>query len=562
MGNLDFNPIFTPKSITQSFPGQVSRIGSLTDKALQVNDFVNRLESETRKIEAFGPEIPLCMLLVNHAIVELKEESMVLMNSSNAQQELEEFMPLKNTFDDGDANVEIIKDQKDKENGDKKNWLSSTHLWNTNEDLNQKANLEATQMIKKVKQEENKEKEETEKENAGRAIRKQRRRWSAELHRLFVDALQHLGGSQVATPKQIRELMKVDGLTNDEVKSHLQLTCKPTTPLRNILSRVIFFICGFMGLTFFLSFHLANSQLNEYYYYASCPNLAMIVKYGVWAAMKDDTRMAASLLRLHFHDCFVNGCDGSVLLDDTKKFKGEKNAGPNRNSIRGFEVIDNIKADVERACPSIVSCVDILTLAAREAVVLSGGPNWPVTLGRRDGLTANIKAANTNLPSPFESLAAITAKFAAVGLDSRDVVVLSGAHTIGLAQCFTFKHRLFDFKGTGQPDPKLDTLLATNLKTTCPNVAKSNTNLSSLDMVSTYMFDNAYYKNLVNNAGLLESDQALMSDPQTASMVNDYSMYPYLFYRDFSTSMMKLSNIGVITGLNGEVRKKCGEING
>ncbi|EOX91319.1 hypothetical protein QUC31_003052 [Theobroma cacao] len=52
--------------------------------------------------------------------------------------------------------------------------------------------------------------------------RKQRRCWSPELHRRFVDALQQLGGSQVATPKQIRELMQVDGLTNDEVKSHLQ----------------------------------------------------------------------------------------------------------------------------------------------------------------------------------------------------------------------------------------------------------------------------------------------------------------------------------------------------
>ncbi|KAI7740954.1 hypothetical protein M8C21_016674 [Ambrosia artemisiifolia] len=223
----------------------------------------------------------------------------------------------------------------------------------------------------------------------------------------------------------------------------------------------------------------------------------MIVKYGVWAAIKNDTRVAASLLRLHFHDCFVN----------------------------------------------------------------SGGPNWGVALGRRDGLTANLKAANTNLPSPFDPLKTIIDKFSAVGLDLKDVVALSGAHTIGLAQCFTFKHRLFDYKGTGQPDPKLDSSLASSLKTACPNVDKSNTNLNSLDMVSTYMFDNAYYKNLVNNAGLLESDQALMSDPQAASIVKDYSMYPYLFFNDFATSMTKLGNIGVITGINGEVRMKCGKIN-
>ncbi|KAL4609890.1 hypothetical protein ACB092_08G013800 [Castanea dentata] len=59
-------------------------------------------------------------------------------------------------------------------------------------------------------------------EKDGQSQRKQRRNWSPELHKRFVNALHQLGGSHAATPKQIRELMKVDGLTNDEVKSHLQ----------------------------------------------------------------------------------------------------------------------------------------------------------------------------------------------------------------------------------------------------------------------------------------------------------------------------------------------------
>lgn len=67
---------------------------------------------------------------------------------------------------------------------------------------------------------------------------------------------------------------------------------------------------------------------------------------------------------------FSQGCDGSVLLDDSDTLKGEKNAVPNKNSIRGFEVIDKIKSVLENACPSTVSCTDILTLAAREAVFL------------------------------------------------------------------------------------------------------------------------------------------------------------------------------------------------
>jgi hypothetical protein len=68
--------------------------------------------------------------------------------------------------------------------------------------------------------------------------------------------------------------------------------------------------------------------------------------------------------------CVTQGCDASILLDDTINFRGEKNALPNRNSARGYEVIESIKADVEKACPSTVSCVDILALAARESVLL------------------------------------------------------------------------------------------------------------------------------------------------------------------------------------------------
>ncbi|XP_062102111.1 transcription factor HHO5 [Humulus lupulus] len=64
--------------------------------------------------------------------------------------------------------------------------------------------------------------QQTQHQHQQQPFRKQRRCWSIELHRRFVDAIHQLGGSQVATPKQIRELMRVEGLTNDEVKSHLQ----------------------------------------------------------------------------------------------------------------------------------------------------------------------------------------------------------------------------------------------------------------------------------------------------------------------------------------------------
>ncbi|WOL12410.1 peroxidase P7-like isoform X1 [Canna indica] len=115
---------------------------------------------------------------------------------------------------------------------------------------------------------------------------------------------------------------------------------------------------------------MANGQLSATFYKKTCPNLQSIVRSGMTTAVNNEGRMGASILRLFFHDCFVNGCDGSILLDDTSTFTGEKNAGPNANSVRGYDVIDTIKTSVEAACPGFVSCADIVALAARDGVVL------------------------------------------------------------------------------------------------------------------------------------------------------------------------------------------------
>ncbi|XP_028777110.1 peroxidase 10-like [Neltuma alba] len=301
--------------------------------------------------------------------------------------------------------------------------------------------------------------------------------------------------------------------------------------------------------------------LDYSFYDITCPNLLTIVHSAVWSAINKDPRMAASLLRLHFHDCIVDGCDASVLLDDTQEMQGEKKAGPNLNSLRGFQVIDAIKADLETSCPSTVSCADILALAAREAVLQAGGPSWPVGLGRRDSVSASMVAANQQIPTPFESLQNITAKFTSKGLDLKDVVVLSGGHTIGFAQCFTFKNRLFNFKESGKPDPDMDSVLLSGLQRRCPNKDSSNRNLAPLDSASFYSFDNAYYSNLVKNSGLLQSDQVLNADPITVNWVNYYSLNQFAFFNDFAASMVKLSSVGVLTGQNGQVRLKCGSVN-
>nr|POE55867.1 peroxidase n [Quercus suber] len=311
-------------------------------------------------------------------------------------------------------------------------------------------------------------------------------------------------------------------------------------------------------LAFFMLFLAARSQLITDFYNKSCPNLLTIVRTQVQNAIKVETRMAASLLRLHFHDCFVNGCDGSILLDGSD---GEKFALPNLNSVRGFEVVDNIKSSVESACPGVVSCADLLAIAARDSVLLSGGPTWKVLLGRRDALVANQSGANTSLPSPFDNLGNITLKFANVGLNVTDVVSLSGGHTIGQARCAVFSNRLYNFSGPGIPDSTLDTNMLSDLQNVCPVNGDGN-KTAFLDRNSTDLFDNHYFQNLVNQKGLLSSDQILFSSDEakttTQSLVQSYSTNPSRFSADFLNSMIKMGNISPLTGSNGEIRKNWG----
>ncbi|CAL9092887.1 peroxidase 4-like [Musa acuminata AAA Group] len=299
----------------------------------------------------------------------------------------------------------------------------------------------------------------------------------------------------------------------------------------------------------------ASAQLSTGFYSSSCPNLLSTVKPVVHSAIYSEQRMGASLLRLFFHDCFVNGCDASLLLDDTSNFTGEKTATPNQNSVRGFDVIDKIKTAVEKACPGVVSCADILAITARDAVVILGGPNWDVKLGRRDAKTASLSGANNNIPPPSSSLSNLISKFSAQGLSRQDMVALAGAHTIGQARCISFRSRIYN-------DTNIDSSLATTRQSNCPSTSGSGDgNLAPLDLQTPTTFDNDYFKNLVNLKGLLHSDQQLFSNGSTDSLVKTYSASPSKFASDFAAAMIKMGDISPLTGSQGEIRNNCRMVN-
>lgn len=300
------------------------------------------------------------------------------------------------------------------------------------------------------------------------------------------------------------------------------------------------------------------------YYKSSCPRLLSIVRKEMECAVFSDPRNAAIILRLHMHDCFVQGCDGSVLLDDTVTVKGEKKADQNKHSLRGFKIMDRIKMMVESECPGVVSCADILTIAARDAVILVGGPYWDVPLGRKDARNTNHELADANIPGANEGLLSLISKFAYQGLSVTDLVALSGAHTIGMARCENFRARIYgDIEVTSEKDLLSEAHL-NNLRSVCPAVGGNN-NVSALDYETPNLFDNSYYHILLKGQGLLNSDQELYSSLfgiETRYLVQKYAEDPLEFFKQFAESMVKMGNItNADSFINGEVRNNCRFIN-
>ncbi|KAI7753634.1 hypothetical protein M8C21_010152, partial [Ambrosia artemisiifolia] len=283
-----------------------------------------------------------------------------------------------------------------------------------------------------------------------------------------------------------------------------------------------------------------------------------IVRRTVVAKFFADKTIAPALIRMQFHDCFVNGCDASILLDGTNS---EKTAPPNL-SVRGYDVIDAAKVAVERVCPGVVSCADVIIMATRDVISLvnktkcngsyqnfiiifnvhSGGGRYNVQTGRRDGTTS--LAQNTaSLPSPSTSVSSAIQAFASKRLTATDMIYLLGGHTIGVTHCSLFKDRLYNFKNTGKPDPNMDLALLSSLRRTCPQNATVNRAVN-LDQnpFSSSMVDKSFYNQIMLRRGVLQIDQELAIDSLSKSTVAAIASSSD-FTTKFGQAMVKLGAI-------------------
>ncbi|KAK8709980.1 hypothetical protein V6N13_145325 [Hibiscus sabdariffa] len=293
------------------------------------------------------------------------------------------------------------------------------------------------------------------------------------------------------------------------------------------------------------------------FYSQTCPHAEAIVRDVMRKAMAREPRSIASVMRFQFHDCFVNGCDASLLLDDTPSMLGEKLALSNINSLRSFEVVDEVKEALEKACPGVVSCADIIIMAARDAVALTGGPDWEVRLGRKDSLTASQEESSNIMPSPRTNATSLIDLFRKYNLSVKDLVALSGSHSIGKARCFSIMFRLYNQSGSGKPDPAIEPGFREKLDKLCPlNVDQNVT--GDLD-ATAQLFDNQYFKDLVAGRGFLNSDQTLFTFPQTRKYVKLFSDDENEYFKAFVEGMLKLGELQ--SGQPGEIRTNCRKVN-
>ncbi|KAG6746553.1 hypothetical protein POTOM_048904 [Populus tomentosa] len=240
-----------------------------------------------------------------------------------------------------------------------------------------------------------------------------------------------------------------------------------------------------------------HSQLEVGFYRSSCKLAEFIVKSAVRDGFNKDRGVAAGLVRMHFHDCFVR----------------------------------------------------------------TGGFGYDVPAGRRDGTVSLASEVLTNLPPPTFNVDQLTQNFANKGFSQEEMVTLSGGHTIGRSHCTSFSNRLYNFNGTTSQDPTLDATYATSLKQTCPQGSTDPSLVVPMNPGSPATTDAGYYIDILANRGLFTSDQTLLTNAATATQVNINARNSILWRRKFAAAMQKMGKLDVLTGNAGEIRVDCRVIN-
>lgn len=265
------------------------------------------------------------------------------------------------------------------------------------------------------------------------------------------------------------------------------------------------------------------------------------------------------------------------------------------------------KTMVEAACPKQVSCADILVLAAREAVAISGGPQIKIPLGRRDSsVPQSYELADALIPPSTAGVDNMLHIFTSKGMTTKESVAImgisrnhsfigpynihpqhahacvctrvhtqltirshfsvyfsmtlnfAGAHNLGVTHCLNILKRLYDHEG--DKDQGMEPRFEAFLKLNCPTGSLTSNLSFVLNDPTTLIFDNQYYMNAMEGRGLLRIDAEMVMNTRTARIMERFATDQDAFFRAFSTAFVKLSTSGVLIEDQGVIRKSCNVI--
>ncbi|TVU21300.1 hypothetical protein EJB05_30928 [Eragrostis curvula] len=314
-------------------------------------------------------------------------------------------------------------------------------------------------------------------------------------------------------------------------------------------------------------------ELEVGYYSKKCRGVENIVKWHVSRALKANRRTGAALIRLLFHDCFVRGCDGSVFLDKSYENPHPEKEAPANIGLAAFDLLEEIKAAVEDRCPEVVSCSDILIYAARDAasILSNGHVHFEVPAGRLDGYVSKAEEAQAELPDSTHDVEKLIETFAKKNFTVEELVILTGAHSIGKTHCSSFRGRL------SEPSSQITPAYRDLLNYKCPQgsnpVVDNNVRDEDYDVVAKYMpgftsrvrkipdfLDNSFYHNTLAKIVTFHSDWTLLTHKEALDHVHEYADNGTLWDEDFADSLLKLSKLPMPAGSKGQIRKKCNVI--
>ncbi|AQK66608.1 Peroxidase 16 [Zea mays] len=269
----------------------------------------------------------------------------------------------------------------------------------------------------------------------------------------------------------------------------------------------------------------AQPKLRPDYYAGVCPNLESIVRGAVRQSVALSPLAAPATLRLFFHDCAVRGCDASVMLIDPAG--GDEWRSPDGVMLKpeGFSTVMSAKAavDSDPQCRNMVSCADILALAARDSVFLSGGPDYEVELGRFDGRVSS--GGSVVVPHGTFDLDQLNAFFSSLLVEHAKSMHTAATATANEHLKCRGSHdrrgvvrllRVPGGRGSGH---------GPGARAAGPGALPGGgpAGFAFLDATTPLRFDNEYYRNLLGGMGILASDQVLYADPRSRGAVERYA---------------------------------------